>query len=190
MVVAALCARVFLGTVFLMSALTKLAAPREFVHVVERYRILPPSMVAFVAWTLSLAELAIALMLFGGYSAKPAAIAATVMLAMFMVVVGVAMIRRQDLQCGCFGLLYQERVGWGTQVRDGLLVALSLIVLLWNDETLALKELATSPTGPTHVLGLLLTIGGFSFGVIVAALSAKREKEKRDQMRDLSHSAS
>ena len=76
---------------------------------------------------------------------------------LFMLAIGVAMIRRQNLNCSCFGLLYRERVGWGTQIRDGILVILAAFLAVTDDATLALHSLSQDHSLPLTVATLLLT---------------------------------
>ena len=71
-------------------------------------------------------------MLIGGFLVTWASLAVVAMLLSFMLAVGIAMARGDSLSCACFGLLYRERVGWPTQLRDGALLAMALFVLLFD----------------------------------------------------------
>jgi uncharacterized membrane protein YphA (DoxX/SURF4 family) len=120
-----LAGRLLLGSVFLMAALPKVIEPSAFVQSVKNYRILPaPADVAF-ARTVPWLELAVAISLFTGVGVQFAAGVAILLLLSFMAAVAVAIRRGQLVNCGCFGLLYAEPVGWHTEVRDFVLVLLA-----------------------------------------------------------------
>ena len=83
-----------------------------------------------------------------------------------MIAVGVAMLRKQNLTCSCFGLLYRERVGWKTQIRDSVLLLMSLTVFIWpSSATLADRATNTSTldllgvAAPAFVLATALGLG-------------------------------
>ena len=170
--------RLLLGAVFLMSAVTKLASPGQFARDVESYRILRGASVTVFAWTLPVIELGAALLLVSGFYSTWASLAVVVMLLSFMTAVGTAMARGQSLSCSCFGLLYRERVGWSTQIRDGVLLAIALLVLLRDDGSLTIYHLFGNIGSLKHTIGFILTLLALGFSLVVALLSirlARRE---------------
>ena len=168
-----------MGAVFLMSALTKLSAPGRFAEDVRQYRILPRPLAAVFAWSLPFLELSAALLLLGGFLVTWASLAVVAMLLSFMLAVAIAMARGDSLSCACFGLLYRERVGWATQVRDGVLLAMALFVLLFDGGSLTVIDMASAPGSPGHVLGLAATVGVLALGMFVAALSVAQDRRNR-----------
>jgi hypothetical protein len=145
----------FLGGTLLVSSLPKLANPTRTAGDIQNYRILPHPLAAAYGWALAPLELASGLTFLSGYGAKWGALVALVLLTSFMTAVAIAMYRKQDLTCTCFGLLYRERVGWNTQTRDGILWLLAAAVFL-------------GPATPTF--GDLVTSGSL-LGYVGAALS-------------------
>lgn len=116
MIALVLSARLILGAVFLMSAIAKLVGPRQFAKDVQQYRMLPRPLASAFGYVLPYVELVTALLLLTGFYSNWAALTVAAMLVSFMVAVGVAMVRKLNLSCSCFGLLYRERVGWSTQI--------------------------------------------------------------------------
>ncbi len=125
-------ARLLLGAVFLTSGLPKLLGPRRTVSDVQRYRILPAPLTIAFGWAIGPVELLSGLALITGYGAREGALVALALLSCFMTVVAIAMARKQNLECNCFGLLYREQVGWATQFRDAILWLLAVIVVTWG----------------------------------------------------------
>jgi hypothetical protein len=82
------------------------------------------------ALVLPAAELVIAVGLLFGSTARPAAIAALVLLALFTGAVTRALIRGEQVDCHCFGQLSEGPAGIGTLVRNGLLAALAAFVVV------------------------------------------------------------
>ncbi len=115
---------------------------------------------------------AAALLLTGIYT-DWAALAVAVMLVTFMIAVGIAMARKLNLTCSCFGLLYRERVGWSTQVRDGVLLALALFILLADTGGPTMADTLAEPGKLSHTLGLALTAIALASALVIAALSVR-----------------
>lgn len=85
---------------------------KEFVKDVQQYEVLPRPLAVGICWTLPYVEIGVAALLLTGYQIRFATLVVIAMLIGFMVVVGVAMLRKLNLSCSCFGLLHRERVGW------------------------------------------------------------------------------
>ena len=149
-----------------MSAVTKLAAPGQFARDVESYRILRGAPATVFAWTLPVVELGAALLLVTGFYSTWASLSVVVMLLSFMTAVGTAMAHGQSLSCSCFGLLYRERVGWSTQVRDGALLAMALLVLFRDDGSLTISHLFGNIGSLEHTIGFVLTLVALGFSLI------------------------
>ena len=165
--------RLALGSIFLMSAIPKMAAPRQFANDVHQYRLLPRPLGSAFGYVLPYVELAAALMLMAGVYASWAALLVVVMLASFMVAVGTAMVRKLNLNCSCFGLLYRERVGWPTQIRDGILLVVALFIVFGESGDLALTNMLAEPDRLSNALGLAATTLTLGLGIVVAFLSIR-----------------
>ena len=95
--------RLGIGAMFLVSAWSKIQDPRVFQTMVDNYRMLPASVTAIFAVTMSAAELIVGAMFIFTKWTREAAFATGVMLAMFVVALAQAQIRGLDISCGCFG---------------------------------------------------------------------------------------
>ena len=176
----ALLVRIALGTIFLMSALTKLASPGQFAGDVREYRLLPQPLATAFGWALPYAELAVAGLFLTGVRTAWAAGAAVVLLVAFMIAVGLAMLRGFDLSCSCFGLLYRERVGWGTQVRDGVLLLMALFVFSQGDSSPSVAQMVAEPGLAAHAVGLGATVAAVAGSLLVTILSVRIARRRRD----------
>lgn len=124
----AIALRVALGIVFVYAAWAKLRAPWQlFAGAIADYKVLPDGAVIPLARVLPWAELAIGILLIAGVLLRPAAVAATLMLAGFFALMIRAFIMHMDISCGCFGPT-GDPISWRTLLRDGTLLAGSLAV--------------------------------------------------------------
>jgi uncharacterized membrane protein YphA (DoxX/SURF4 family) len=73
------------------------------VRAVRAYRLLPESLVAPIAFGLPMIEIAVGLALLVGAFVRAAAIAAAVLLVVYVAAVGSAWARGLQIDCGCFG---------------------------------------------------------------------------------------
>lgn len=174
----ALFVRLILGAIFLMSAVPKFAAPRQFASDVQQYGILPRPLASAFGYALPYAELLAAALLITGVYTQWAAFGVAVMLVVFMVAVGVAMARKLNLSCSCFGLLYRERVGWSTQVRDGILLAMALFILLAEAGSPTVADMLAEPGKLSHAIGLALTAIALASALAIAALSVRSARRQ------------
>ena len=161
--------RIIIGTVFLLSGLSKIAAMREFSRAVAAYEILPHAITVPAAYLLPWFELALGIViLFGWHIGTFSAISAA-LLTLFTLAVLVNITRGQrDLACGCFGALVQERMGWKILIRNVWLTGAALV--------LALRSAGLTPTQSViplagyavlALLVLLLMLLGKSIGDVI-----------------------
>ena len=170
--------RLFLGAVFLISAASKLGAPRQFAHDVQQYRLLPRPLASAFGYVLPYAELAAAALLLTGFYTDWAALGVAAMLIVFMIAVSVAMARKLNLTCSCFGLLYRERVGWSTQIRDAILLALALFILVADTGGLTVADMLAEPGKLSHALGLAFTAIVLASALAITALSVRMARRQ------------
>jgi hypothetical protein len=136
--------RLCLGMVFVMSAIPKIAAPTRFVASVARYQLLPGSLTKPFGYVLPYLELGTGALLLVGWRTELASAAALVMLAVFTLAMLLAIVRKQHITCGCFGLLYSEKVGWRSVLRDTVLVGLAISVLVVSDQIVPVFDVVSN----------------------------------------------
>ncbi len=121
--------RLFLAAVFLYAAYTKLRQPYLlFAMSIDAYQLLPEWAVLTLSRTIPWLELLLGILLATGYGLRYAAAGATMLLGLFFGVMLQAYVKGMGIDCGCFGL--GEKISPFTLTRDGLLVALSLILAI------------------------------------------------------------
>jgi uncharacterized membrane protein YphA (DoxX/SURF4 family) len=96
-------ARLIVGSVFLVAGALKVGDPQASVRAVHAYRLLPTAVGEVVGYTLPAIEIGIGLLLLVGLMTRAAAIAALVLLAVFVIGVSSAWTRGLSIDCGCFG---------------------------------------------------------------------------------------
>lgn len=120
---AILLSRLVLGGVFVYASLDKIIHPDRFAEVVYNYRLLPTGAVNILALTLPWVELAAGALLVFGVFFLPSASILTGLIAVFIMAIGVNLIRGVDFTCGCFTTSPETvRAGVTTLVRDIILL--------------------------------------------------------------------
>jgi hypothetical protein len=122
-----LASRLALGAVFLYAAATKVPDMAGFAQDFANFRLVPPGLVPYGASAVVGIEVVLGLALATGVAARPAALAAAAMLAVFLGALAQALLRGIDLQCGCFG--GDELADWWTVGRDALLLVPAALVI-------------------------------------------------------------
>ena len=119
--------RLGLGAVFVYAAWLKLRDPWPlFAIAIDGYQVLPTWAVELTARALPWFELLLGLLLIAGVWRRASATAATLLLVTFIALILRALVKGMQIDCGCFGS--GERLSWITLLRDGALLASSLLV--------------------------------------------------------------
>ena len=122
--------RIMIGMVYIISGAEKLLQPHEnFLYIIQEYDIIPSVTVAYaVAWLFPWLELFLGGFLLLGLWTRESLTSVGLFSAVFIVVVGQAIIRKLPLaECGCFG----DLVGIPLEVTLVIdIVILSLAILL------------------------------------------------------------
>lgn len=145
----ALAARLLLGGVLVVAGLLKLPDPAEAVRAVRAYRLLPEVLVGPVAFGLPVVEVAVGLALLAGVFVQTAAVAAALLLAVFLVGVGSAWARGLQIDCGCFGgggQVQAGRTAYPAEVaRDTALLLVALALARWPHSRFSLAPSRQEP---------------------------------------------
>jgi uncharacterized membrane protein YphA (DoxX/SURF4 family) len=119
--------RMVLGGIFVYAAYTKLSEPWQlFAAGIRSYEVLPNQAADLLARTLPWFELAVGLLLIVGRWLRVSTLAMSGLLVVFFSLMVRAYAKGQTIDCGCFGP--GETISWKTLLRDGSLLAGSLIV--------------------------------------------------------------
>ncbi len=133
--------RLFLGGLLLYAGYTKLFIPGMHPHPpvgvalslfatqIDSYQMLPPWAVIQLAHTLPFVEMALGLLLVVGWQLRLGTSLASLLLLGFFAVVVRSYAMGLQINCGCFGP--GEALTIKTVLRDGLLVAVSLLVTIF-----------------------------------------------------------
>ena len=156
---ATLLARLILGLVYALAAISKITAPAEFRQEVLAYHILPFGVVGIFATVLPWIEALIALYLLVGLFLRPAAILAALTLVMFIAALSTSLVQGTTAHgCGCFSgsgplgsLPFVTWLAGGATitpfdvVRDVIFIGLAAIIY-WGDRfTLSIDGLLFGP---------------------------------------------
>src|SRR3954471_3494322 len=135
-------ARLVLGGVFVVAGALKIPDPAAAVRAVRAYRLMPEPLVAPVAFGLPVVEIAVGLALLAGVFVRTAAIAAAVLLVVFIAAVGSAWARGLQIDCGCFangGQVAAGETAYPLEIlRDVGLLVIALVLARWPRSRLAL----------------------------------------------------
>lgn len=119
--------RLALGGVFIAAALPKIADPLGFASDIHNYRMMPLALENLLALTLPWVELLVGLALVLNIAPKGATLLAGILMLVFLVAIGQAVVRNLDIDCGCFGTNDASKTGWMALLRDLGFLALAAI---------------------------------------------------------------
>lgn len=171
--------RLALSVIFGIAGVTKLLdqkGTREAVENFGTHKSLAPA----IALVLPFVELAIAAGLLFGTSTWWAALAALLVLGLFIVAISVNLARGQTHECHCFGQLYSRPLGWPTLVRN-IVFALGAVFLLWQAGVGTSGEIVPMPVDAFAELGrvqLILLMAALA-GVVGIAIYLQRRSASK-----------
>jgi uncharacterized membrane protein YphA (DoxX/SURF4 family) len=119
--------RIALGAIFIYAAYAKLAEPWQlFAAGIRSYEVLPGAAADMLARTLPWFEVLIGGLLIVGRWLRVSTLATSGLLLVFFGLMVRARIKGMTIDCGCFGP--GETISWKTLLRDGSMLAGSLVV--------------------------------------------------------------
>jgi uncharacterized membrane protein YphA (DoxX/SURF4 family) len=123
--------RLVLGIVFIYAAIDKIANPAAFAQSIYNYRMLPEEFINLMALTLPWLEIICGVLIVAGIFVRGSALLIGFMLLVFIVAISFALVRGLDISCGCFSQEGGHGVAVDLLIRDILMFAGSLIVLVY-----------------------------------------------------------
>lgn len=148
-----LLARYLVGLAFLTSGITKGLKVGDFEANLDRYSLLPMKLVRPAARLIVLAELVAGGLMLFGIATKWASLLAAVLLAFFTLAIGVKLVQRQEIPCGCGGL-FNHRISRWHILRNGFVLGLTV----WLGVTAPDLPEPTLMVG-IHVISISLAVG-------------------------------
>ena len=132
-------ARLFLGSVFLISGAEKLGALKTFGHAIANYEILPEPLSNIAALLFVWTELVVGILLVAGIAIRGSSLLTSGMLMVFLIAIISAIIRGLDIDCGCFAG-DPEPVGWKKVAEDVGLLAVAIFLIYFPKSYLTLDR--------------------------------------------------
>ncbi|HKP46579.1 MAG TPA: MauE/DoxX family redox-associated membrane protein [Pyrinomonadaceae bacterium] len=122
--------RIALAVIFSVAGITKLVDQPGTREAVTNFGVPRPA-APVAALILPFIELAIAISLLVSATTAAGAIAALVLLGLFILAISINLARGQTHDCHCFGQLYSRPLGWPTLARN-VVIALAAAFVLWQ----------------------------------------------------------
>ncbi|HEY2955069.1 MAG TPA: MauE/DoxX family redox-associated membrane protein [Candidatus Eisenbacteria bacterium] len=122
--------RIGVGLVMLAAALAKIGDTSAFASQIHHFRLIPPAADNLLAMTLPWVELLIGLALVTGVRARSGAWLSAGLMGVFTVAVALAVARKLDIECGCFGTADATRVGTAKLLENLGLTAAAAVASL------------------------------------------------------------
>jgi len=163
---ALLISRLLLSLVFIVAGLAKLADVPQSRKTLANFGV-PSILAAPLGLLLPLTELAVAAALIPPITAWWGALGALALLLLFVVGIGINLIRGHKPECSCFGQLHSAPAGWKTLARNGALAAVAGFVL-WRGYDGGAGPSAVAWLGALTATQLVGLLGG----VVLLALLA------------------
>jgi uncharacterized membrane protein YphA (DoxX/SURF4 family) len=120
--------RLLVGGLFIYAGVLKIADPLEFAQDIRNYRLAGQSLSFLAAVFLPWIEIFSGFFLISGILKRPSALVISSMLAFFILLVIITILRGIDVECGCLGAL-SRKADFKLIIEDTLLLYASLCVL-------------------------------------------------------------
>ncbi len=104
--------RIGVAFIFIFSGIEKISNPSAFSDAITNYRLFPLFSVNLIAIFIPWLELFAGVLILFGFWVKENTVIINALLAMFIFIIALALIRGLDINCGCFGTKYVQKVGF------------------------------------------------------------------------------
>lgn len=133
-----LVSRIVIAFVFIYAGAEKISDPNSFSQAIYNYRIFPNEMINIFAIILPWIELVSGILLLFGISVKENSAIIGTLLLVFILLIGISMIRGLDINCGCFGK--GTPVGWRKIGENTLMLILALALIAFDSRKFSLND--------------------------------------------------
>jgi uncharacterized membrane protein YphA (DoxX/SURF4 family) len=133
--------RVIVGSIFIYASLDKIGAPSQFARIVYNYHILPAELINLAALLLPWVELTCGVSLILGVYKDGSALIVNLLVAVFIIAIGINLFRGIDLECGCFTVSSKAKSNTlSLLLRDLGLLVLTLYIFFNRSERFLLVK--------------------------------------------------
>ncbi|MBN2530647.1 MAG: DoxX family membrane protein [Deltaproteobacteria bacterium] len=142
--------RIYLGGVFVLASLHKIAHPGAFALDVATYNILPLALINLMALCLPWVEIISGGLMVAGYKSRAASWLISGMMAMFMVALLIALANGLDMSCGCFAsssMSEEDAISHLTILRDATWLLMSIYILIFDRQPIGLETIIYGKRG-------------------------------------------
>ncbi len=124
--------RLVLGFIFIYASVDKILHPAQFAKVIYHYQVLPMEIINVVAIIIPWLEAILGMTLILGIWLETTALMLSAITFVFIALMGSAMARGLNIECGCFSLDPEAAViGWHRIFEDGLMLFASLFIFIY-----------------------------------------------------------
>ena len=155
--------RLVLFGVFLTAAVGKLADRRGTRQAIADFGV-PNGFTKYLVVLLPATELAIATLLIVGPWVQWAALAAVVMLALFIVTIVVNLMQGRTPNCHCFGQLHSKPIGWSIVLRNAFFASMAGFIFLRGAENSGVLSIAAG-AGINPATWIALIVAGVALAI-------------------------
>ena len=138
--------RLFLGFLFVFSGIEKIIELQTFSTSIANYKLLPNFTINFFAIILPWIELSAGLLLIFGICVKENAAIINLLLVVFIVAVGISMMRGLDIDCGCFGTAGGQQVGFQKIGENVLLLLIGTQLIFFGSSKFSINGIFKNQT--------------------------------------------
>ena len=132
--------RILIALVFIIASIEKIADPFDFANDIKNYDILSNFLINITAIILPWVELFVGLMILLGIKIKANSILVIIMLLIFNIAVFSAWMRGLNIDCGCYGDVAHQTVGWQKLLENFLLIGLSFILYFFPNKSFSFEN--------------------------------------------------
>ncbi len=134
-------ARIALGALFIFSGIVKLNDPQAFAFAIKGFKLVEShNLIVQATFSIPWTEVLVGALLVVGLFTRAAAGALLAMLAIFTGAIISVIARGIDTTCGCFGNFLGAEIDWNTVLRNSVLIAMTVIVLVKDGGYLTLDR--------------------------------------------------
>ena len=133
--------RIIIGGVFIWAGITKIVNPIGFIKDIQNYKLFPLNISLIIAIILPWVEFLCGICLLLGIRIKSSSFLTSFILALFIVIILITMIRGINIKCGCFGA-HSGQVGWTLLIQDIVLFLMTFLTFQYDRGWLSIEKLS------------------------------------------------